>query len=331
MRTGQEQRGMNADGDDSDRAHGRHAEHPHQIPKAGWRDILLRVKDGIFEKNLSLISAGAAFYAFIAIPSGITVLISLYGLAFDPAQVQKQVATFHGVMPEQAMTLITDELTYISSQSHRALGIGLAVGLAVALWSASYATTSMITALNIVYGEVEKRNFVKFYATALVLTLATVIFGLLSLSLIAALPAAIQWLPLGPFGKTLASIVRWPLLIILFMTSLALAFRYAPCREQPKWRWISWGAVVGGILWIIASALFSFYVASFSSYDKSYGSLAGVVLLMMWLYVSAYVILISAELNAEIEHQTARDSTTGPPEPMGQRGAKMADTLGEKR
>lgn len=331
MRTGQERREAHADVNGSDGAHGRHAEHPHQIPKAGWRDILLRVKDGIFDKNLSLISAGAAFYAFIAIPSGITVLISLYGLAFDPAQVQKQVATFQGVMPEQATTLITEELTYISSQSHRALGIGLAIGLAVALWSASYATTSMITALNIVYEEAEKRDFVKFYATALILTLATAIFGLLSLSLIAALPAVIQWLPLGPFGKTLASIARWPLLIVLFMTALAFAFRYAPCREQPKWRWVSWGAVLGGILWIIASALFSFYVANFSSYDKSYGSLAGVVLLMMWLYVSAYVILISAELDAEIEHQTARDSTTGPPKPMGQRGAKMADTLGEKR
>jgi membrane protein len=310
--------------------HGRRAERPSEIPKAGWRDVLLRVKDDISEKNLSLISAGTAFYAFVAIPSAVTVLISLYGLAFDPQQVQAQVDALRGIMPVEAMTLVRNELIYLTGQSHKTLGIGLIIGFLVALWSANSATTSMIAALNIVYGEREKRNLVTFYAATLGLTFATIIFALLSLGLIAALPVAIDWLPLGNLGKTLASLLRWPILIALFVTGLALTFRYAPCREEPKWRWVSWGAVSGGVLWIIASALFSFYVSHFASYDKSYGSLAGVILLMLWLYVSAYVVLISAELDAEIEHQTSRDSTTGPEKPMGRRGARMADTLGEK-
>jgi membrane protein len=310
---------------------GRHADRPGEIPTPGWRDVLLRVKDDISGKNLSLIAAGTAFYAFIAIPSGIAALISLYGLLFDPQQVEAQVGSLVGIMPDEAMKIVTDELTYLTSQPPKTLGIGLLIGFWVALWSANSATTSMIAALNVVYEEREKRNLIKFYLAALGLTVATVIFSIFSLGLIAALPAVIDWLPVGGFGKTLASIVRWPVLIALFIAALAMAFRYAPCREKPKWRWISWGAITGGILWIVASGLFSFYAAHLASYDKSYGSLAGVILLMMWLYVSAFVVLISAELNAEIEHQTARDSTTGPAKPMGQRGAKMADTLGEKK
>lgn len=315
----------------SEHGRGRHADHPGEIPKLGWRDILLRVKDDISEKNLTLVSAGTAFYAFIAIPSGIAVLISLYGLLFDPQQVQTQIGAFGGLLPEEAMKLVTDELTYLVSQPRGELGFGLAIALGIGLWSANSAMTSMITALNVVYGEHEKRSLIRLYASALGMTLAAVVFTLFALALIAALPALIDFLPLGDLGKVLANIIRWPVLIVLFMAALAVAFRYAPSRDEPKWRWVSVGAVLGGVLWILASALFSFYAGHFASYDKSYGSLAGVVLLMMWLYVSALVVLISAQVNAEMEHQTARDSTTGSPQPMGQRGAHMADTIGEKR
>ncbi|MGE5538139.1 MAG: YihY/virulence factor BrkB family protein [Gemmatimonas sp.] len=318
----------NPGGDD---ARGRDATTPSDIPKLGWRDILLRVKDAVSEKSLGLIAAGAAFYAFIAIPSGIAALISIYGLMFNPASVERQIESFQSVMPQQAADIILDELSFLTSQPPQNLGIGLLVSLALALWSANSATTSIMTALNVAYSEREKRGLIKYYAEALLITLASVLFVIISLTLIAVLPAVINFLPLGDIGRTLASLSRWPVLVALFVFALSLAYRYMPSRSKPKWRWVTWGAVAGGLLWIAASYGFSFYVSHFSSYDKTYGSLAGVVLLLMWLYVSNYAVLLGAQLDAEIEHQTARDSTTGHPKPLGRRGAKMADTVGEEK
>lgn len=309
--------------------HGRHARWPSEIPKRGWWDVALRVKNDISQKNLSLIAAGAAFYAFLAIPSAITALVSLYGLIADPGDVQRQVQAMQGVMPGEAVSLISAQLTNLTSHSSKTLGIGLVLSVLVALWSATSATTSMMSALNIVYGENEKRGLIKYYASAYALTAATVIVAIIALALIAVLPAALGLLPLGDVGKTIASIVRWPILVALVVVALAVVFRFAPSREEPRWRWVSWGAVGATILWLIASALFSVYVGQFASYNKSYGSLGAVVVLLMWLYLSALAVLLGAELNAEIEHQTARDSTTGEPSPMGKRGAKMADTLGK--
>lgn len=311
--------------------HGRHAKEPSDIPKRGWRDILLRVKDDISGKSLGLIAAGSAFYSFLAIPSAFTALIALYGLVFDPRQVERQLAMFQGIVPSLALDIVTEQLKTLTSQPRQTLGFSFGISLAVALWSANSATTSMMTALNIVYEEQEKRNLFRYYATALAMTAGAVLFVIVSLALIALLPAVIDWLPLGNFAKTLTTILRWPLLMALFAIGLGIAYRFAPSRNKPKWRWVSWGAFAAVLLWIVVSALFSFYVSHFASYEKTYGSLAGVVLLLMWLYLSAYAVIIGAELNAELEHQTVRDSTEGGEKPMGSRGAKMADTVGEER
>jgi membrane protein len=219
----------------------------------------------------------------------------------------------------------------LTSHPTSALGIGFLVSLTLALWSARSGTSSMITALNVAYEEPEKRSFIWFQVIAIGLTAGIVLFTLVALGLIAVLPVVIDFLPLGEFGKMLSSIIRWPVLLVLLLVGLSVLYRYAPSREEPKWRWVSWGAAVATALWIIGSALFSLYVAKFAGYDKSYGSLGGVVVLLMWLYLSAFVVLLGAELNAEIEHQTARDSTTGGPKPLGARGAKMADTIGRRR
>jgi membrane protein len=307
---------------------GRSADQPSDVPKRGWWDILMRVKDDISEKNLSLVAAGAAFYALLAIPSAITALISLYGLVLDPGNIQKQVQAMAGVLPDEAIRLLSDQLQTLASHSSSTLGVGLIVSVSLALWSARSATSSMIVALNIVYEEPEKRGFIWFQAVTLGLTAGIVLFMLVALALVAVLPAIIDFLPFGEFGKTIASIARWPVLLVMVMIGLSAFYRYAPSRETPRWRWVSWGAVVATVLWLIGSALFSLYVAKFASYDKSYGSLGGVVVLLMWLYLSAFVVLLGAELNAEIEHQTARDSTTGRSKPLGTRGAKMADTIG---
>jgi membrane protein len=310
---------------------GRGAGTPSEIPPRGWRDILMRVKDDTSRNNLSLVAAGGAFYAFLAIPSALTALVSLYGLVFNPADVQHQLEAMQGVLPGETIKLISDQLKSISSASGAKLGTGFIISLVVALWGARSATSSLIVALDITYGEQEKRNFIWFQVIALGLTLGAALFGVVALALVAVLPAIIDLLPLGGIGKTVAEVVRWPVLLALLMVMLAAMYRFAPSRREPMWRWVSWGAVLATLLWVIGSALFSLYVGQFATYDKTYGSLGSVVILMMWLYVTCFVILLGAQVNAEIEHQTARDSTTGGPKPMGVRGARAADTVGPAR
>jgi membrane protein len=308
---------------------GREAEHPTEIPGHGWKRVLARVKDRTLRDNLSIIAAGVAFYAFLAIPSALTALVALYGLAFNPADVQRQLVALHGVMPAEAVQLVTQQLKAVTSQPQTSLGIGLIVALLVAIWGARSAMSTFITALNIAYGEEERRSFFRFQAMAFGLTGLAVVFAVLSIALIGVLPAAIDFLPFGSFGKTIASVVRWPVLLVLMTIGLAAIYRYAPSRKEAKWRWVSWGATVATVLWIAGSALFSVYVGEFASYDKTYGSVGAVVVLMMWLYVSAFAVLLGAELNGEMEHETARDTTTGAPSPIGRRGAWAADNVAE--
>lgn len=314
-----------------DDARGRAATWPSEIPWRGWWDILLRANEAMSRRNLSLIAAGAAFYAFIAIPSALAALVSLYGMMFDPAEVSRQLQSLAGLLPDEALQLLSDQLRSLTSKSSTTLSASFVVGLAVALWSARSGASSMITALNVAYDEQEQRSYVRFQIAALGLTLGGVLFAILALGLIAVLPAVVGILPFGASGKMVASILRWPILVGLLMIALAAAYRIGPCRAEPRWRWVSWGAVAATIVWLAGSALFSIYVSYFGSYDKSYGSLGAVVVLLMWLYLSSFVVLLGAQFNAEIEHQTARDSTTGQPLPLGRRGAAMADTVGAPR
>lgn len=305
----------------------RGANRPSDIAKHGWWVIFKRVWGDLSEKNVSLIAAGTAFYAFLAIPAAFSALISVYGLLFDPADVEQQVRAMQGAVPADAIGLISGQLKPLSAHS-TALGIGFVVSMAIALGSASSGTSSIMQALNMVHGEEERRGFIKYYAMALGLTVGMVIFAALALALIAVLPAAIEELPFGGFGNTLAAIARWPVLLVLVMLWLAAIYRLAPSREAPKWRWISAGTVAAALLWIAGSALFSLYVGAFATYNKTYGSLGAVVVLLMWLWVSAYAVLIGATLNAEIERQTRRDNTTGAePAPMGAHGAEVADAV----
>ena len=291
--------------------------------------MLMRVKDGISETNLSLIAAGVAFYAFLAIPFGFAALVAAYGLVFDPADVGRQVDAMSGILPEQVVRLLGEQLAGLTAKPPVSLGIGFLISFGVALWSSRSAMSSLMTALNIVYEEKEKRGFIRFQASALLLTVAAVIAALVSLGLIAVIPAVVELVPLGDVGKLIASIGRWPVLAALVLFGLAALYRYAPSREAPRWRWVSWGATAAGGLWLLASVAFSLYVSEYAAYDKTYGSLGAVVVLLLWLYLSMFAVLLGAEINAQLEHQTARDSTTGRPAPLGARGATMADTVGQ--
>jgi membrane protein len=316
---------------EADLAHGREATRPSDIPSRGWRDIVLRVVQKASSASLSLVAAGLAFFAFLAIPAALTALVAVYGLVFDPSAVGKQIEAMKGVIPGEAISIISNELTQVTSSSQSKLSLALGLSVLIALWSARSGTSSLMSALNIVYDEREKRNVFRFYLDALVLTACGTLFAIVAVALVAVLPAVMTFLPLGSYAKVAAAAARWPVLLALVMASLAAIYRYAPSRERARWRWVSWGAVIATMLWLAGSALFSLYVSSVAGYAKTYGSLGAVVALLMWLYVTCFVLLLGAAIDAEMEHQTARDTTTGRPRPMGERGATMADTLGETK
>lgn len=312
-------------------AHGRDAASPGEIPRRGWKDILLRLKGQIDEDNLYLVAAGMAFYLFLAIFPAIAAMVSIFGLVMQPADVERFAAAAGGLLPPDALAIVQGQVHEMATTSNRALGLGLAVSVGLALWSATAGMKALMTALNIAYEERETRGFLKYYATALVLTLGAIVFVVAALALVAALPVVLERLAIPPFLAALLGLARWLILAGAFLVALAALYRFAPSREQPQWRWVSWGAGVATLLWLVGSALFSFYVSNFGDYNATYGALAAIVILMTWFYLTAFAILFGAELNAEMEHQTRIDSTTGEPQPMGRRGARMADSLGEKR
>lgn len=308
---------------------GRDAATPSQLPRSGWRDIALRIKDEVSKDNIDVVAAGVALYALLALFPALIALISLYGWFADPTQVEQQITSFTGVLPQNVQSLLTTQMQDIASGAESTLGFGAMAGFLFTLWSASKGMKALFTALNIVYDEEEKRGFITLNALAIVLTLGALVFGIVALALIAVLPALLGQLGLEAIARVAVSLVRWPLLAAAVVVALAVLYRYGPSRDKPQWTWVSWGAVVATVLWLITSILFSVYVANFGSYNETYGSLGVVVVFLMWLYLSAYIVLIGAELNAEMEHQTTRDTTRGAEQPMGRRGAQKADTVGE--
>lgn len=310
---------------------GREARKPKEFPAPAWKDILYRTKEEVSKDNLSIVAGGVAFYMLLAIFPGIGAMVAIYALVADPAQIQQQLSALSGVLPQQAMSILQDQLTRVASGESGALSFGAVFGILLALWSAAKGMKAVITGLNIVYEEEDERSFLKLNALAVALTLGAIVFVIVSLGLIVIFPAILGSLGLSEAASILTSILRWPLLAICVIIGVGLLYRYAPHRQRPQFRWISWGSIGATLLWIAASVGFSYYVSNFGNYNETYGSIGAVIILLMWFYITAFVILLGAELNAEMEHQTRQDTTTGQPEPMGQRGANMADTLGERR
>ena len=308
---------------------GREAQNPGEISPKGWIDVARRTWNEVSDANLFLVAGGVTYAILLALFPGLAALISIYGLMLDPSQIERQVGTLSGILPAETQQLLADEVHQLVGSSLGALGWGAAAGLLLALWTASRGMSGTITALNIAYEEKERRGFFKFNLIALGLTVAFLFGGLLVIALVAVLPAIIQFLDIGGATKWLLLVVQWPVLIGVVLLGLAALYRYAPDREKAQWRWVSPGAIVAMILWVIASVAFTVYVANFGSYDKTYGSLGGVIILLTWLYLSALVVLLGAVINAQSEKQTRRDSTDGRPQPMGQRAANAADTVAD--
>jgi membrane protein len=309
---------------DADR--GRLARSPSEIPPRGWKDILVRAYKNFDRDRVITIAAGVTFYSILALFPAIAALVSLYGLFADPAAIASHLDSLAGVLPGGTVQVIGDELERLTAQRNGALGLATLIGLVTALWSANAGIKSLFDALNLVYSETEKRGFITLNAVSLAFTVATIGFVILALGAMVVLPPVLAYV--GSGADQLVRILRWPALLIAVALWLAALYRFGPSRSQPKWRWITWGTGLATVLWLIVSLLFTWYAANFGSYNKTYGSLGAAVGSMVWIWLSVIVVLLGAEIDAEIEHQTARDTTAGAPKPMGARGATMADTVG---
>ena len=307
---------------------GRNAQHPGQIPFRGWQDIFWRAWTEFNRDNIPQVAGGVTFFGLLAVFPAMAAFVSLYGLFFDPATVQQQTRLLSGVLPGEALGFITDQLTHLTSTRHSGLSFAFITGLLLSLWSANSGVKSLLVGLNIAFEEKEKRNFLKLNLVSLAFTLGGLIFVILAAGAVIVVPVVLGFI--GYKGSGLA-LLRWPVLLLVVVGSLAVLYRYGPSRETERWTWVSAGSALAAVLWLVTSLLFSQYVAHFGHYDKTYGSLGAVVGFMSWIWVSVITVLFGAEINSEIEHQTAVDTTGGKARPMGQRGAYMADTLGKAR
>jgi membrane protein len=318
--------------DDLARAHepgrGREANTPKQIPARGWKDIFWRMFWGISEDRILSTSGGVAFFALLAVFPAIATIVSLYGLFADASTIRGHLSLLAGILPGGVLDLLGEQIALITTQGSDTLSLAFVVGFLVALWSANSGVAALFDALNVVYGEKEKRSLLRFYATTFLLTLGMIGFIILAITAVVVAPVVLTFMGFVTPAERLLAILRWPILLVVVGLWLAVIYRYGPSRRDPKWRWVTWGSATASILWLTASILFSWYVANFDSYNKTYGSLGAGVGFMVWIWLSVVIVLLGADLNAEMEHQTARDSTEGAPKPLGARGATMADHVG---
>jgi len=255
-------------------------------------------------------------------------VVAIYGLFSDPNEIGSQLGSLQGLLPGGAIDIIGDELKRVASQGNGTLSFAMLAGLILALWSANSGVKSLFYSLNQVYGEEEKRGFIKLNLVSLTFTICAIAVLILALAAIVALPIALDHLGLSTTLTSVAKLVSWPMLMIVIAVALAFVYRFGPSRREPKWRWVTWGSATAAVFWVVASLLFSWYAANFGSFNKTYGSLGAIIGFMVWIWVSMIVVLLGAELDAEMEHQTTEDTTTGQAKPMGDRRAHMADTVG---
>ena len=314
-----------------DAGRGRSAVSPWQIPWRGWKDILIRTYQQLGEDRVLAVAAGVVFYGLLALFPAITALVSSYVLFAKGSTINEHISMLAGILPEGGLGIVRDQVDRVLAKGDIKLGLAFIVSFLLAVWSANGGMKAIIDALNVVYEEDEKRGFIKLNAVSLAFTFGGLVAVLLAIGSVVALPIVLSTIGLGSITDALFRIGRWPVLVMTMLMGLALLYRFGPSRRSAQWRWLSVGSVLATLTWLAASALLSFYLGNYANYDATYGSLGAAIGLMMWMWMSTIVVLLGAELNSEIEHQTAADSTEGGDKPLGRRGAKMADTIGEAK
>ncbi|GAB5468476.1 MAG: YihY/virulence factor BrkB family protein [Rhodospirillales bacterium] len=304
-----------------------YAAEPRELTRSDWWAILRRTWDQIGEDHLSLVAAGVAFYALLALFPLLAVTVALYGVFADPAGVEAHLALLDEVAPAEVTTMVGDQVKQLTAVKESNLSFTAVIGLLIAFWSSKAGVSAMMTGLNIAYEEKDSRSFIKHLLVALALTGVLLLVTLVAFGALVLVPLVLSFFSSDGPVAWIAGLLRWPLALGFVFVGIGLLYRFGPARRPASLSWFSWGAVMATLVWLLASVLFSLYVANFASYNETYGSLGAIVILLMWFYVSAFVVLLGAELNSEMELQTARDTTVGPPRPMGQRGAFVADNV----
>jgi membrane protein len=307
---------------------GRHAVTPWQIPWKGWKDILLRTYQQMNDDRLLAVAAGVVFYGLLALFPAITALVSSYALFAKGSTINEHLSSLGSFLPGGTMDIVKDQADRVLAKGDVKLGTAFLFSFLLAVWSANGGIKAVIDALNVAYEEKEKRGFFKLNAVSLAFTFGGLIAVLVAIGAIVALPLVLSAMGLNSVTDAIIRYGRWPVLVLMILLGLAVLYRYAPSRRSPQWKWISVGSAFATVAWLIGSALLSFYLANYGHYDATYGSLGAAIGLMVWMWMSAIVILLGAELNAEIEHQTTKDTTEGGTKALGARDATVADTVG---
>jgi membrane protein len=308
---------------------GRDANSPTEIPAKGLRDVFWRVVHSVMADRVTLIAAGVTYFLLLSLFPGLGALVALYGFVADPTTIMGHIGFVAGVFPPGSFDLILNQLTALTQQKTSTLGFAFVTGLVIAIWSANSGMKALFDAMNVAYQQDEKRSLVRLNLLSLAFTFGALVIAIILIAAIGILPAALAYLWLDRWQELLARFARWPFILIFVGCGNAVIYRYGPSREQAKLRWLSWGVVFSTALWLAASVMFSFYIDNFANYNATYGTLGALMGMMVWVWISVVILIVGAEINAELEHQTVRDSTTGPPKPMGERGAFVADTVGK--
>ncbi|MCJ2054466.1 YihY/virulence factor BrkB family protein [Methylobacterium sp. J-070] len=308
--------------------HGRSAAKPTEIPALGWRDILMRVFWAVPQDRVLSTAGGVAFFTLLSTFPGIATIVSLYSLFANPEVIGQHLSVLQGVLPSGVIDLFADQLRHVAKQGAGTLSTASLISFLIAFWSANSGVNALFDALNVIYKEREKRSLIRLYLTTFLFTLSGALVTVAAIAMVVGLPIVLSQIGLAARTDTLLRIIRWPALLILVSLGLSLVYRYGPSRRTAKWRWVSWGSAVAAVGWVGTSVAFSLYVATFDSYNRIYGSLGAGIGFMTWIWLSIVIVLLGAELNSEMERQTARDSTVGRPKPLGSRKAFAADTVG---
>jgi len=313
----------------SERGRGRRARSPLRIPWTGWKDILWRTYEGIGDDRLLAIAAGVVFYSLLALFPAITAGVSVYALFANTATIAGHIADLSDLLPGGAIEIVSEQVHRIVQHGAEELTLGFVAGLGIAIWSANAGMKAIFDALNVIYDEDEHRGFIKLNVISLLFTVCAIALVLAMVTSVVVVPLALARVGLQGSAGAIVAYSRWPAMFVAIILALSVLYRFGPSRQFAQWRWLSVGSVFAAATWMIMSLAFSWYVANFGNYDATYGSLGAAIGMMMWMWLSIIVVLVGAELNSEIEHQTACDTTTGAPLPLGARGATMADTVGE--
>lgn len=306
---------------------GREADAPHEIPPRGWLEILRRTLLLVAKNRLMAESAAVTFFALLAFFPAMTFTVSIYGLFADPSDIQALVGAAADIVPRSGLEIIHGQLDQLIRNGPKGLTLGALVSLGAALWSSNQGSKALFESMNVIYREEEKRSYPYFVLVSMTFSLAAIIFVLVAIVGVIVLPDIVKAFRFTQQAEDALGLLRWPIILIVVSCFLANMYRFGPSREDPQWRWVTWGSGLASISWVLVSFAFSWYVRSFGSFDRTYGSIGAVVAFMFWIWLSTLVALIGAQLNSEMEHQTAADTTTGQPLPLGLRGATQADTV----